>query len=653
MLCEQSEVWKEKFHGDFKELFDRNGRSIHHVVSTTFKYPLCPIQEQGRRILIHVQGKVENEIEKLLLEGHIQRLDKRTSDCFIAPIVITVKKDDSMKLALDTKPISRQLYKNNYQMPNVEELLDGVSQIVTARAAGTLFFTVLDLKYAYSQLNLTPQTARQCNFNIVGGKTMGTYRFLTGFYGLAYMPAESQKAMDRTLNNARNTFCFLDDILIVSKGSESEHEELITDVLTKLDKENLSLKLSKCEFFKTEVNWLGNKLSESGVTPKITKTEAKLKLEHPRSLKQLRSFLGSINHLSKFIPNATNLTDKLRPLLREENEKKKLKNIKVPVKKFVWGTEYTEIFEDIKKAVANIDKLNYYDPAKETRVKCDVSQSGLGASLEQQTENNDWVPISFASRYLNNQEKKYSSNELELLAVVWAVDRFKHYLLGKEFVIVTDHKALTSALEGKRSNMTYQSRLTRWVDRLVPYQFKIVHIPGKDMGIVDYLSREPSGEPCPETKLDEKFVVTSIECFHRALDCLYSRLNATDLVNQNENLLEHSQKQKRENKLLNSRHGCHSNKTVKNRTKLDRNENEFDSNFLPINNVLNLIVSQDKELTGNIRELEAATQMITKSPRSGTRSISPAKSIIEVDLIAEDDDNSEHVSAVQSTRRVA
>ena len=149
LLCEQSEVWKEKFHGDFKELLDRKGRSLHHVVSTTFKYPLCPIQEKGRRIPIHVQGKVEMEIEKLLLEGHIQRLDKCTSDCFIAAIVITVKKDDSIKLALDAKPINRQLYKNKYQMPNVEELLDGVNQIVTAQAAGTLFFfTVLDLKYA-------------------------------------------------------------------------------------------------------------------------------------------------------------------------------------------------------------------------------------------------------------------------------------------------------------------------------------------------------------------------------------------------------------------------------------------------------------------------------------------------------------------------
>ena len=187
-------------------------------------------------------------------------------------------------MALGAKPINRQLFKNKYQMPNVDELLDGVSQIITANESGTLYFSVLDLKYAYSQLKLPAETAKQCNFNIIGGQATGTYRFLTGFYGLADMPAEFQKAMDRTLNHAENTFCFLDDILIVSKGSEQEHEKLIMNVLEKLDKENLALKLSKCEFFQQELNWLGHKLSLEGISPKMTKTEAILKLSPPTSL---------------------------------------------------------------------------------------------------------------------------------------------------------------------------------------------------------------------------------------------------------------------------------------------------------------------------------------------------------------------------------
>ena len=130
---------------------------------------------------------------------------------------------------------------------------------------------MLDLKYAYGQLKLATGTAKQCNFNIVGGKATGTYRFLTGFHGLADMPAEFQKAMDRTINHAKNTFLFLDDMLIVSKGNEIEHEKLVETVLKKLDDENLALKISKCEFFKQQVNWLGHHPSESGVNPHLVR----------------------------------------------------------------------------------------------------------------------------------------------------------------------------------------------------------------------------------------------------------------------------------------------------------------------------------------------------------------------------------------------
>ena len=113
-------------------------------------------------------------------------------------------------------------------MPNVDELIDGVSQIVTEKKEGTLYFSVLDLKHSYSQSKLAADTVRQCN---VGGNATGTYRFLTGFYDLADMPEEVQKARDRTINHAKNTFCFLDDILIVSKGVKSDHEKLVEKVL--------------------------------------------------------------------------------------------------------------------------------------------------------------------------------------------------------------------------------------------------------------------------------------------------------------------------------------------------------------------------------------------------------------------------------------
>ena len=137
----------------------------------------------------------------------------------------------------------------------------------------------------------------------------------------------------------------------------------------------------------------------------------------------------------------------------------------------------------------------------------------MGACLEQQLKDKSWVPIAFASRQLNVQEKKYSTSELELLAVVWSTHHFRYYLLGNRFELLTDHKALLSALRNNRANKTYQSRLVRWVDKLLPYDFTVNHLAGSEMGFTDYLSRNASGEPEPVSNYDEKFVVASIKNF--------------------------------------------------------------------------------------------------------------------------------------------
>ena len=143
-------------------------------------------------------------------------------------------------------------------------------------------------------------------------------------------------------------------------------------------------------------------------------------------------------------------------------------------------------------------------------------------------------------------------------------------------MIATDHKALVSALDENRSNKTYQSRLTRWVDRLLPYQFKVVHIPGKDMGIVYYLSRDPNGEPWPESVLDEKIVVTSIESFHKALDCLHIRLSDHDGLDRN----EYSENYQIVSKRNTSSNSCYGNQNGPKRTEHDRNESETSSRLI-------------------------------------------------------------------------
>ena len=193
------------------------GRSKNHKVFTLFKSPLIPIQEKGGRVPFHIQAKVGAEIKKLIREGHIGKLDKCKSDQFVAPVVITTKKDGTVKLAMDAKPMNSQIYIIKFQMPNLLELLDSSAQIITSKSEGTVWFTSLDLKYAFSQFPLDESMSKHCNFSIVCGEFTGTYRFKTGFYGLTDMPKEIQKAMYNRIQGIQGVFCFLDVILIVSK----------------------------------------------------------------------------------------------------------------------------------------------------------------------------------------------------------------------------------------------------------------------------------------------------------------------------------------------------------------------------------------------------------------------------------------------------
>ena len=210
-------------------------------------------------------------------QEHIEKLQECSIKNFVSPIVITVKKDKSVKLALDSKVLNKAIHTNKYEMPNIDSLIDSVSI----------------------------------------GELTGTYRFKTGFYGLTDMPAEFQKAMDYTLVGLTNTYCFLDDIIVVSKGSKESHIKYVNKCLQKLDADNLRINLSKCHFPKHQINWLGFTFSKKGVKPIESKTAAIAEIKAPKTLKQLRFFLGSVHHQSKFIPNLTKICHPLRLLLKK------------------------------------------------------------------------------------------------------------------------------------------------------------------------------------------------------------------------------------------------------------------------------------------------------------------------------------------------
>ena len=271
---------------------------------------------------------------------------------------------------------------------------------------------------------------------------------------------------------------FLDDILIVTKGTKQNHLDKVREILKTLDEAKLQIKAGKCKTAKQEIEWLCFKMTSQGISPINSKGQGLTEKLRPTNSKDFRSFLGAVNQFKKFIPDNASTCFPFRSILKKDAV-------------WNWTHEHERAFKKVNQEVRKVAELTHFKRIKPLRITCDASKQGLGAVL-QQCEENRWKPIAYASRFLTELESKYSINELELLAVVWSIEHFKNYVYGVAFGIVSDNKALQSVLRSNKGNKTFSSRSTRWVDRLLPFEFSIVHTPGRTLGMADYLSRHPS-----------------------------------------------------------------------------------------------------------------------------------------------------------------
>ena len=198
-------------------------------------------------------------------QGHIEKANNIDENCFVSPAVITVKKDKSVKIALDSRKLNEITIKRKAQMPNMEELISRISRKIADGPADEIWISKFDLDYAYSQLLLSREARNLCIFAVTGGNFTGYYRFLKGFYGLADIPTIFQEKIDQTLENKHPAW--LDDIIVVTKGSKEQHKKELVDVLTRLENAGYRLSESKSEFFKTEIEWIGHKIDQNGIRP--------------------------------------------------------------------------------------------------------------------------------------------------------------------------------------------------------------------------------------------------------------------------------------------------------------------------------------------------------------------------------------------------
>lgn len=374
-----------------------------------------------------------------------------------------------IKGCVDYRALNKITVKDKYPLPLKEDQID--------RLSGYKYFISLDLFSGFFQIPLSPKSIPYTAFVTPDGM----YEFLRMPFGLANAPAVFQRMINIVFSELRFTkiLVYIDDVLIPAR-TINEALSVLREVLQLMQLNGLTLKLSKCYFLKTQIEYLGYTISESEIRPGKCKAEAVAKFPAPRDVHQVRQFLGLTGYFRKFIHDYVRKSNALCKLLHKDAQ-------------WQWGEKENNAFLILKNSLISQPILRIYDPVLQCILYTDASRIGLAGILTQRNDNEtkEWT-IAYFSRQTRLTEQCYHSFELEALAVVESVKRFRHYLLGKHFILVTDCSAVKHALEKKEINM----RIARWVMTLNEFSFEIKHKAGTQMQHVDALSRNPLINEC-------------------------------------------------------------------------------------------------------------------------------------------------------------
>lgn len=395
-----------------------------------------------RRCPIPLLQKVKGKLDELLDMGIIEKVVRPTS--WVSPLVPIVKDNGELRLCVDMRRANLAIQRLNHPLPIFDDFIP--------RFRNAHFFTTLDIKQAFHQVELM----EDCRDITTFVTNWGLFRYKRLLFGVNCAPELFQNLMESILAGCKNTVVFIDDIVIFG-STEEEHDSSVKETLKVLNDHGILLNDHKCKFKQREIVFLGHKLSSEGISPADEKVKSILQFRAPRTKEELRSFLGLVTYVSKFIPDLATLNSPLRSLLKQETP-------------FDWQIEHQKSFDELKRRIGSVTHLGYFDPRDRTLVVTDASGVGLGAVLIQFKANQPRI-ISYASKSLSEVEKTYPTIEKEALGIVWAIERFKMYLMGITFELETDHRPLETLFS---TNSRPTARIERWLLRIQAFKFKVV-----------------------------------------------------------------------------------------------------------------------------------------------------------------------------------
>ena len=437
-----------------------NGPKVHLQVDPNVPPVFC----KPRPVPYALRERVNKEIDRLQQLGVLRPI---THANWAAPLVPIVKSDkQSIRLCGDYKvTLNKAIVTDQYIMPKAEDIF--------ARLAGGKVFCKLDMSEAYTQLVLDEESASLAAVNT----PKGLFAVTRLPYGVSSGPAIFQRHLDNLLRHIPQAAVYIDDV-ILSAENETEMLQILDTVLTLFEEAKLRLKKEKCYFMQPSVTYLGHQIDKDGLRPTADKIAAIQDAPRPTNVTELRSFIGLLTFYTKFIPQQATILAPLYSLLQNDA-------------KWEWNDIHDRAFEDAKQALINSSLLVHFDQSLPVVVSCDASPVGIGAVLANVIDGVE-RPVMFISRSLSKAERNYSQLEREGLSLVFAVTRLRQYLLGRHFVIWTDHKPLLSLFDpDKRLPPVAASRILRWSLVLSGYQYVLQYRRGEANGNADFFSRLP------------------------------------------------------------------------------------------------------------------------------------------------------------------
>jgi hypothetical protein len=417
-----------------------------------------PVMRKPYKIPDKYKSFVSEQVKNLERLGKI----KPSISAYGAPTLIVIKADKSLRWCMDYRDLNKVTKKIKYPLPNISEMF--------TKLQGSKYFSTLDMRSGYWQMPIVTEDRHKTAFVTFLGKKEFTNA--TPF-GLTGAPDFFQFGMHKVLGEHYMEICvgLLDDIEILGKTFD-EHYRNVELIFQKLDIANLKLKPSKCNFFKSEVQFMGHIVNKDGIRPAEKKVEGIRKLIPPKDKRGLQRFLGIMNQYRQWIPDFGELS---RDLYR----------ITGPKVKFVWTDKMTEQFEELKEHIIKRPILKYPDPSKDFIIYTDASGTAIGAAILQEHDG-ELHPVCFVSKHFDDTQVNWSTTEKEYYAVYYTLSTQDQILNGNKIILYTDHKPVVDIF---RSYKSLTGKFYRWMNCCARFDIVVNHIPGTENVLADTLSR--------------------------------------------------------------------------------------------------------------------------------------------------------------------